>query len=313
MSLDPNIAGMLAELNGSGQPDMGSLPPAIIRQVLHDSCLAMEGPPDAVARVRRDINLTGASGPLPARLYTPAGAPPVGPCLLFFHGGGFVAGDLDSHDGFCRRFAALSGLRVLSASYRLAPEHPFPAAHDDVLAVLRQVLAGQADPSIDPAHLAVGGDSAGGNLAASAVLDVANDQGPRPRLLLAIYPVVQFTHETESLRRCGEGYLLTRASMDAFTAMTFPDPESRGNRRANLLARPDLMEAPATLVVTAGYDPLMDEGCDLALALRRAGVPVAHHHHPALIHAFIHMSGVTPAVPQAIAKMAAFAKVAVGG
>jgi acetyl esterase len=312
MTLDPRIAGMLAQLNGSGQPDMGSLPPALIRQVLQDSSIAMEGPPHPAAVVRRDINLTGATGPLPARLYTPPDAPPVGPCLLFFHGGGFVGGDLDSHDGFCHRFAALSGLRVLSATYRLAPEHPFPAGHDDATALLRQVLAGKADPAINPARVAVGGDSAGGNLAASAALDVTDDPGPKPRLMLLIYPVVQFTHETESMRRCAEGYLLTRASIAAFTSMMFHDPASRANPRANLLARPNLMEAPPALVVTAGYDPLMDEGCDLALALRRAGVPLAHHHHPSLIHAFIHMTGVTPAVVPVLSKMAGFAAVALG-
>lgn len=306
MMLDPAIAGLLGHINQSGQPDLSQLPVPVIRQVLRQNSLMMEAPvPDAGVE-RRDLILRGADGVLPGRLYTPPGVPTPGPCLLFFHGGGFVAGDIDSHDPFCQRMALTAGIRVLSADYRLAPEHVFPAAHDDALSVLRQVLTEGAAWGIDPARVAVGGDSAGANLAVAAVLDVGDDVPFKPLCQILIYPVVDFVAERESRRRLGDGYLLTRASMDHFTNLAFPDPAHRADPRANLLARPCLTAAPSTLLVTAGYDPLSDEGLALVPAYRQAGVAVTHRHYASFIHAFIHMTGISPAIAPALADMAAW-------
>lgn len=301
--LDPHIAGLLAHIRALGQPDLADLPVPVIRMVMAENCRMMEGPPPTQPVTTQPLTLQGAAGPLDGRLYRPGDGGGQGPGILYFHGGGFVAGGLDSHDLVCRRLAVLSGLPVLAATYRLAPEHPFPAAHDDALSILAQV--GREGPvwGLDPARIIVGGDSAGANLALATVLDAPAD-GPRPCGVLLFYPAVEFAHDFPSRTALGRDYLLTERTMSAFTDLTLPDGADRADPRISLLRRATMGHCPPVMLLTAGYDPLRDEGMALAERLTAEGVGLRHLSCPTLIHAFIHMTGVTGAVQPLLAQAA---------
>ncbi len=295
MELDPHIAGLLAHIRALGQPDLADLPVPVIRMVMAENCRMMEGPPPVQHVTMQSLTLQGAEGVLDGRLYRPTDGDGSGPAILFFHGGGFVAGGLDSHEMVCRRLAVLSGLPVLAATYRLAPEHPFPAAHEDALSILAQI--GREGPiwGLDPARIIVAGDSAGANLALATVLDAPTD-GPRACGVLLFYPVVEFAYDFPSKSRLGSDYLLTERSMRTFTDLALPDMADRTDPRISLLRRSDVGHCPPVMLLTAGYDPLRDEGRALAERLAADGVKLRHLSCPTLIHAFIHMTGVTGAV-----------------
>ncbi|WP_246081533.1 alpha/beta hydrolase [Nocardioides litoris] len=228
----------------------------------------------------------------PARLYVPRGADPVTPLLVFFHGGGFVFGDLDSHDATCRLLAERAGVRVLAIDYRLAPEEPFPAAYDDSLAALRWAVEHAGEVGADPARLAVGGDSAGGNLAA-AVANAAAREGLPLAFQLLVYPATDsFERRTRSAELFSEGFYLTQRFMDLATESYLPDPSVREDPRASPL-RDDVPSglAPA-YVATAGFDPLRDEGEAYARKLADAGVAVELKRFPDQIHGFFNVVGV---------------------
>ncbi|WP_323791698.1 alpha/beta hydrolase [Nocardioides sp.] len=231
-------------------------------------------------------------GDLPARLYVPTtAAPEPGPLLVFFHGGGFMYGDLDSHDATCRVLAERAGVRVLAIDYRLAPEHPFPAAHDDALTAYRWVVKHAASIGADPQRLAVGGDSAGGNLAAATAIAAAQEGLPLAFQLL-VYPSVNVERATRSLELFSQGFYLTAGFMDLATDSYTPDLADRDDIRVS----PLLHDVPAGLapayVCTAGFDPLRDEGEAYARALEDAGVSVVMHRFPDLIHGFFNIVGV---------------------
>jgi acetyl esterase len=233
----------------------------------------------------------GAAGPLPARLYVPRGVVAPGPMLVFFHGGGLVYGDLDTHDALCRFLAEEAGVRVLSVDYRLAPEHVFPAAVDDAWAAFEWVASNAADYDADPAHLAVGGDSAGGHLAAATALRAAQEQVPLAFQLL-IYPMTEMLSQRLSRSRFGEGFYLTAAFMDRCEAAYLAGADPSDPRASVLNA--DLSEsvvqhlAPAYLV-TAGFDPLRDEGDAYAQRLQEAGATVEHRTASSELHGFVNM------------------------
>lgn len=229
----------------------------------------------------------GADGPLPARLYVPRGASTVGPLLVFFHGGGMIYGDLDSHDGLCRFLAEEAGMRVLSVDYRLAPEHPFPAGVDDAWAAYEWVASNAADYDADPARLAVGGDSAGGYLAAAVAIQAAKQRVPLAFQLL-IYPVTDWRGGSPSRRMFGRGFFLTTEFMDLATRLYAPGHDLTDPRLSVLFA--DIPEglAPA-YVTTAGFDPLRDEGEAYAVRLAEAGVQVTRKRFPGEIHGFANM------------------------
>jgi acetyl esterase len=231
-------------------------------------------------------------GDRPGRLYTPSGdlEDPTG-LLVFFHGGGFVFGDLDSHDAPCRFLAERAGVRVLAVDYRRAPEHPFPAAYDDAVAAHRWALANAASLGVDPDRIAVGGDSAGGTLAAGVAISAALEGLPLAFQLL-VYPATDWTRQTRSHELfAGRGFYLTHEYMDLANAAYLPDERDRTDPRASPLFEkiPDGL-APA-YIATAGFDPLRDEGEAYAQLLSEAGVQVEMHRFPDLIHSFFNVLG----------------------
>jgi acetyl esterase len=246
----------------------------------------------------KDMSIPAPAGAIRARHYVPVNAVPVDssrkrssappePLLVFYHGGGFVIGDIDTHDGLCRLICRDAGVHVLSIDYRLAPEHTAPAAVQDCYAAYRWALEHAAELGADPARVAVGGDSAGGNLAA-VVSQQAREDGVRPPALqLLIYPVTNFSADTRSKTLFADGYFLTKADMDWFrdnyvtgSSVATTDP------LVSPLLADDFSGLPPALLLTGGFDPLRDEGNQYAAALAAAGVPVDHRHYGSLIHGF---------------------------
>jgi acetyl esterase len=241
----------------------------------------------------RELTVDGAAGPLPARLYTPAGLAEGSPLMVFFHGGGFVLGDLDSHDAPCRYLAEHGRLRVLSVDYRLAPEHVFPAAADDAVAATRWARAHAGELGGDPERLVVCGDSAGGNLSAVAARELALAGEPGPVFALLLYPVTGADPGNISRDTFAEGFFLTKESIDWFDARYTPEPGQNEQPKFHVLGA----EVPAGLcrthVMVAGFDPLRDEGLAYADKLRAAGVDVTSQTEGGQIHGFINTVGVS--------------------
>jgi acetyl esterase len=239
-----------------------------------------------------DRTVPGAAGPRSARVYTPsaARAHALAPALVWFHGGGFVLGSLDSHDGACRALASQSGAVIVSVDYRLAPEHRFPAGVDDAIAATRWVLENGASMGVDPENVAVGGDSAGGNL--SALVSLALRGAPRaPVFQLLIYPATDLTRSMPSHRLFREGVFLPEKTILWFMERYLPDPSFETDPRASPFFAPDLSGLPPALVLTAGFDPLRDEGRAYADRLRAAGVDVEYVCSEGSMHGFINTAG----------------------
>ena len=312
MSLDPHFKAMLEEQakNAPAMPPMSQIPPEMIRAGYRAQRQAQNVKTTPEGVEARDLKVMGAAGEIPARLYTPAGAATPSGLLVYFHGGGFVIGDLETHDAHCRRLAHHSGQRVLAVDYRLAPEHPFPAGHDDALAATRWAFDHAAELGADPARIGVGGDSAGGNLAASIALDLRGDPKRKLKLQLLLYPAV-WPHEETQSRRERDGPVLTKAAMEWFEASLGHAGHPQAHRVAPARAA-DLSGLAPAYVVTAGHDPLEHEGRDYAEALAKAGVPAQHANYPSLVHDFFIMGDVSPAVIEAAKDAAAAVKAALG-
>ncbi|HJP79949.1 MAG TPA: alpha/beta hydrolase [Pseudonocardiaceae bacterium] len=266
---------------------MSDTTPALGRAAVDQNAPTTAGP--IIPSQVRDLTVADS---IPARLYTPPGLAEGSPLLVFFHGGGWVVGSLDSHDSTCRFLAENAGARVLSVDYRLAPEHPFPAAVDDALAAFDHAVAHAADLGADPALVAVGGDSAGGNLAAVVSHQRARSGGPVPVFALLFYPAVDPTGHRPSRERYAEGRFLTDVDITWFEGHYLPDPADRVDPRVAVLLAEDLSGFPPTYLATAGFDPLRDDGEAFAARLREFGVPVALRRHPDLIHGFVSFLGV---------------------
>jgi acetyl esterase len=302
MPLDPQAQALLDQFAAAGRPPIAELSPQEARETFRQM-IALAGEPEPVARVE-DRTVPGPAGPIPVRVYTPAGQPPL-PALVYFHGGGWVIGDLDSHDPVCRALANGAGCVVVAVDYRLAPEHKYPAAAEDCYAATRFVAEQAAELGIDPARIAVGGDSAGGNLAA-VVAQMARDRGGPPLVFqLLIYPVTDYSFDTVSYRDNAEGYLLTRDSMEWFWAHYLPDAAAGREPYASPLQAKDLRGLPPALVITAEYDPLRDEGEAYAERLRAAGVTATTRRYDGMIHGFFQLGGVLEQGKAAVAEAAA--------
>lgn len=283
--LDPQARALLDLLVERGVPPVHTQTPAEARAAYRDRRGFAQPEPPAVGSVR-DLR----AGDLPLRLVRPAGLPDdaVLPLLVYFHGGGWVIGDLDTHDVLCRSLAAGAGCAVLAVDYRLGPEHRFPAAVHDGVAALRYAQAEAAALGIDPARIAVGGDSAGGNLAAVVCL-LQRDAGlPAPVFQLLIYPATDMRAVAPSHARNGQGYLLTADSIAYYRAHYMGDA-SWSDWRASPLLAPDLARLPPALVLTAGFDPLRDEGRQYADALSAAGNRAQYVCFERQIHGFVPM------------------------
>jgi acetyl esterase len=259
-----------------------------------EAAIVAERPTIPMARVE-EVAIPGPAGEIAARLYVPAadGPQPL-PLLVYFHGGGWVIGDLETHDSPCRFLAANAGAQVLAVDYRLAPEHPFPAAADDAFAAFSWASENAARFGVDPSRIAVGGDSAGGNLAAVAALTARDEGGPVPAMQLLIYPVTDTGRELPSRGTFAEGFLLTRRDMAYYEDRYLPPGTDRNDPKVSVLQADDLAGLPPAYVATAGFDPLRDEGNAFADRLREAGVPVTLHRHPGLIHTFVNLTAICP-------------------
>lgn len=247
------------------------------------------------------IEAPGPAGPIPLRIYTPVAAGSAAlPALIFFHGGGFVIGDLDCYEGLCRSLTNESNCRVISADYRLAPEHRFPAAVEDCFAVAKWIEEQAPDLGVDPNRLAIAGDSAGANLAAVTCLLAKQNKGtPRFAFQLLIYPVMGFGPEN-STRPFGTGYLLENRTIEWFRDHYLPKDFDRNDPRLSPLAADDLSGLPPAYIVTAGFDPLRDEAIAYAEKLKQAGVKVSHMDYPTMIHGFFSMQALIPLSSEAI-------------
>jgi acetyl esterase len=299
LDLDVQVLVKLSALQPD--PDVSELTPALIREDLRRSASAVSaGRIDGVATVATTI--AGADGQLGARLYEPAES--TGALVVYFHGGGWVAGDLDTHDEPCRLLARSSGARVLSVDYRLAPEHPFPAPLDDALAAFRDAGGPSAGRlGADPGRIAVAGDSAGGHLAALTAQACAVGGGPAPAFQLLIYPVVDLLNVAPSREIFAEGFFLRKAVMDWYEDQLLLAGGDRGDGRVSPLLAEDVSGVAPAMVVTAGFDPLRDEGEAYAARLKDAGVRTILRRHPGYVHGFVHMLTIGSGPREAIAEM----------
>lgn len=242
-----------------------------------------------------DENIQG----IRVRIYRPHGVSADAPALVYFHGGGWVCGSLDSHDAPCRVIANEARCVVLSVDYDLAPEHPFPNAADDAVTAFRAIASGARDLRIDPSRTAIGGDSAGGNLAAVVSSDTRAD-AVRPAFQLLFYPSVDATMSMRSIETLGHGFFLERETMDWYIDRYAPVRQERRHPRISPLWAADFKGLPPTLVVTAGFDPLRDEGEAYARALKDSGIDVAYRCYGSLFHGFINVAGAVDAARSAL-------------
>jgi acetyl esterase/lipase len=308
VNLHPQVAALLEAAARSPLPTLDKVSPFVARRLYLERCKTVA--PKSIAEAHTRMLLT--PGGVAVRAYRPAAIPKteVLPALVFFHGGGWTIGDLDTHDSLCRALANGARCAVFSVEYRLAPESPFPAAVDDCLASTKHIVESAASLSVDPSRIAVGGDSAGGNLAAVVALHLKE-------LLcfqLLIYPATDQRMKAGSLTRNGEGYLLTLALMERFRANYLPRSADYLDWRASPALAKSLAALPPAFVLTAGFDPLLDEGREYAERLAREGVETAYRNYPDMIHGFILMGGVLDTANAAVAECctvlrAAFAKV----
>jgi acetyl esterase len=249
----------------------------------------------------RNFTIATPAGHLRVRHYVPDGSR-TRPLVVFLHGGGFALGDLDTHDLPCRLLCRSAGAHILSVDYRLAPEHPFPAAIEDSRAALRWASEHAEELGADPTRLAIAGDSAGGALSAVIARECADGNGPALRAQLLIYPCTDMLEEHPSRQRFGDGLLLTATDIAWFNSMYLRDVE-RGDPRVSPLRAATLSSSPPAIVVTAGFDPLRDEGEAYATALRQAGNQVVSWREAGLLHGFIHVAGVSRHCREVVKRM----------
>jgi acetyl esterase len=300
--LDPQARAVTERLGASGAPPLHTLAPDEARRAYRASRAALAATPARVEEIR-EVSIPGPAGPLRARLYRPAGAGSSPAGLVYFHGGGFIYGDLDTHDVVCRGIAQGTPCAVVSVDYRLAPEHRFPAAVEDAFAATAWIAANGAGLGIDPHKLVVAGDSAGGNLAAVTALMARDAGGPALSMQVLVYPTTDLAEEAESIARFAEGYLLTRESIRWVKRSYLRDERDALDWRASPLRARDLSKLPAAYIITAGFDPLRDEGGAYAERLAQAGTPVTHECFEGQVHGFLLMGAAIAAAGHAIQRI----------
>ena len=299
MPLDPQVKALIASMAALNLPPIETTSPAEAREMFYKRTAAL-GPGPEVASVT-DHTVPVTDGTIAVRVYSPSSSTAL-PVLVFYHGGGWVIGDLYTHDAICRTVANAAGCVVASVDYRLAPEFRYPVAAEDSYAALAWIAAHAPDIGADARRIAVGGDSAGGNLAAVVALMAKARGGPRIALQVLIYPVTDHGFDTASYLENADGYLLTREGMRWFWNHYLGDADGRQPYASPL--RGDLAGLPPALVITAEYDPLRDEGEALASKLTAAGVPVTLTRYPGQVHGFFRLTPVLDGARAAVDEVA---------
>jgi acetyl esterase len=284
MPLDPQVQAYLDQTAALNLAPMHTFPPEMVRQAMKME-LVVVGEPESVAHIE-NRTIPGPRGEIPIRIYTPTGDGPF-PVLVFFHGGGWVVCNLDTHDNVCRSLANGADCIVVSVDYRLAPEHKFPAAPEDCYAATQWVAENATRLNGDPSRIAVGGDSAGGNLTAVVTLMARDRGGPSLVFQLLIYPVTDATGSSPSMTENAEGYGLTREDMIWFTNHYLNNEYEQVNPLTSPVLVLNLRDLPPALIITAEYDPLRDEGELYSQRLKKAGVPVTMTRYNGMIHGFV--------------------------
>ncbi|RWC57127.1 alpha/beta hydrolase [Mesorhizobium sp.] len=305
MTLDPDALRVLEIGRAAGGAPFETGSVAAARAAYNASFPTLQGEHEPVAATL-EKRIDGPNGSITVRIHRGIGALPNGaPALLYLHGGGWVIGNLDSHDEICRLMANLGNAVIVSPDYRLAPEHKFPAGLEDCLSALRFMAENAADLGIDKARIGVAGDSAGGNLAAVLALLARDGLAPSLAAQILIYPNTDARQTADSYRRFGEGFGLTAATMAWFRDHYVRTPDDTLDWRASPLLAPDLASVAPAFVALAGCDILADEGAAYAARLQAAGVPVILRQWPGQIHGFVSMGRHIPAARQAVAEAAA--------
>ena len=292
----PQVNALLERVARSPLPPYHTVSAFVARRIYHDTRAALAPKAPALA----DVKLLVLDNRIAVRVYRPSGD--VLPALVFFHGGGWTIGDLDTHDVLCRQLSAGANCAVFSVDYRLAPENPFPAAAEDAIAATRYIASNPGVLKIDPKRIAVGGDSAGGNLAAVVALELRKHN---LAYQLLIYPATDSRCEFDSHSRNGEGYLLTRDAIEFFRSGYLPDKAQWTDWRASPLLAADHRGVAPAYVLTAGFDPLLDEGRAYADKLMSAGVQVDYREYSDMVHGFILFGGVVDTANAAVAECCA--------
>jgi acetyl esterase len=297
--LNPQARALLNRIEQAGIPPTHTLTPADARRFYRDRRQITQPDPPALEDVR-DLAARGSDMPIPVRLYRPVTAG-VLPVLVYYHGGGWTIGDLDTHDVLCRQLALGARCAVVSVDYRMGPEHRFPAAVDDCIAAVRWVREEATALGIDPARIAVGGDSAGGNLAAVVAIAVRDAGDPPLAFQLLIYPATDMRRVAPSHTTNAQGYLLTADSIRYYHDHYIDDPKHDLDWRASPLLAADLSRLPPAFVLVAGYDPLRDEGIHYAQRLTESGVRTSLVSYERQIHGFVPMGRVLDEANDAVA------------
>jgi acetyl esterase len=283
--LDHQARKLLALLAAGNAPPFSAVGPTVARK-MHAALVRMLAGPAMPVELERDFEIPGPGGALPIRLYAPARVTEPAPVLVYFHGGGNVVGDLEMTDATCRALAREADCVVLNVDYRLAPEHPYPAALEDAYAAVLWVAEHAAEIGGDGTRIAVGGDSAGGTLSA-LVCRLSRDRGGPPIVFQAlVYAAGDVERDYPSMREYAEGYLISAETIRWFRAQYFGGRPPDGDDYAWPLRAPSLAGLPPALVITAGFDPLQDSGNAYGEALRAAGVPVRFLHYDGMVHGF---------------------------
>ncbi|MFD6885495.1 alpha/beta hydrolase [Streptomyces sp. NPDC059957] len=302
MPVDPSLAALLDQLNAQPAPRILDTDPAVLREANRQQDAGITAPEPITVGSVEDTTVPGPAGTIPVRVYRPAADGPM-PTVVFFHGGGWITGDLDTHDDVTRRLCRDVEAVVVAVDYRLAPEHPFPAAYDDCLAAARYIADHIDDYGARPDRIALAGDSAGGNLAAAVALAFRDEHRPLAAQLLA-YPATDFDGDYPSRTQNATGYLLRHQDvLDLQHLYAGDDPAVRASASVSPLRADTLAGLAPAVIGTAQYDPLRDEGNAYAAALTQAGVDVFARTYDGLIHAFLHLFRVSPAADAAVTEL----------
>jgi acetyl esterase len=310
VTLDPDAAFIYQAFQDAGRPAYETLTAPEAREYYRNARDVMNPEPPALES-NKTLSIPAPHGAIPARIYTPKTLRKndgLAPCLVFFHGGGWVIGDLDTHDVVCQKLAHEGELIVISVDYRLAPEHKFPAAADDAITATKWVAANAKQLGIDDAHLLVGGDSAGGNLAAVVALAARDGDGPKLAGQVLVYPATDFAMKHPSHSEPETSVLLTHSVIKWFCNHYLNGAADIDHWKASPARAKTLTGLPPAYVLTAGADPLRDEGAEYAARLKEAGVPMTYRHFPGQFHGFFTMGKLLQQANIAVSEIAGWLK-----